>query len=103
MDLIRQNRHSFRLVCVIFFVFLSLSPASLFAANVSFTYDAAGRLLGAQYTDNQAVSYSYDAVGNITQFVSCGKGTVAAHIPVMLLLLFEDTAVQQDQRSLLLN
>jgi len=92
MDLIRQNRHSSRLVCLILFVFILLSPASLFATNVSFTYDAAGRLSGAQYTDSQAVSYGYDAVGNMTQLVSYGKGTNASLIPGMFLMLLDDSS-----------
>ncbi|MEA4855006.1 RHS repeat domain-containing protein [Solidesulfovibrio sp.] len=92
MDLIRQKRHSSRLVCVILFVVTMLSPASLLATNVSFTYDAAGRLLGAQYTDNQAVSYGYDAVGNMTQLVSYGKGTNASLIPVLFLMILDDSS-----------
>lgn len=80
-----------------------LSPASLLAINVSFTYDAAGRLLGAQYSDNQAVSYGYNAVGNMTQFISYGKGADLSQIPSLMLLLLDDSASQQNQYSSQLN
>ena len=37
-----------------------------YADTVSYTYDDAGRLISATYSNGAAIQYSYDAAGNIT-------------------------------------
>jgi len=41
--------------------------AVLAAQNVSYTYDAAGRLTGVTYPSGKVLTYTYDASGNVTQ------------------------------------
>ncbi len=36
------------------------------AYEVTYTYDDAGRLTGAQYEDGESISYTYDLTGNLT-------------------------------------
>ncbi len=45
------------------------TPASAANGSVSYTYDALGRLLAANYDTGVIVLYSYDANGNRTQQV----------------------------------
>ena len=40
-----------------------MSPAS--TATITYTYDAAGRLIGADYGDAKSIAYTYDANGNL--------------------------------------
>jgi RHS repeat-associated protein len=46
------------------FILLAL-VVSLFAANVQYSYDAAGRLIKVDYGDGRTISYTYDAAGNL--------------------------------------
>ncbi len=66
-------------------------PQTVFAVNVTYTYDAAGRLLTAQYGDGQHVAYSYDAVGNMTQRMASGFGGGSLGAAVIQLLLGNGT------------
>jgi YD repeat-containing protein len=45
-------------------VALIASPASAQSANATYTYDDAGRLKSADYSDGKSVGYSYDPAGN---------------------------------------
>lgn len=103
MDQLQRKLRSVLLLCGISLASLLLLPVSLFATSVSFTYDAAGRLLSGQYGDGQTVSYAYDAVGNMTQLVSSGKGTITSFVPVIFLLLLDDSSSQASQYSSRLN
>lgn len=49
--------------------------ASAQAADVTYTYDALGRLKTADYSNGQQVDYSYDAAGNRTQVTANGPNT----------------------------
>lgn len=66
---------------------LPLLSQTVFAVNTTFTYDAVGRLLTAQYGDGQHVAYAYDAVGNMAQLVSNGSGGVGFGAAIIQLLL----------------
>jgi|Deesub1362A_J573_1020465.scaffolds.fasta_scaffold17696_3 YD repeat-containing protein len=35
--------------------------------SITYTYDAAGRLVGADYGEGQVITYTYDANGNLLQ------------------------------------
>lgn len=92
MRLIRAKQHyrqSLGIALSTFFLFISLLSQTVFAVNATFTYDAAGRLLTAQYGDGQHVAYAYDAVGNMTQQVSSGTGGGGLVAAVVQLLLGE--------------
>lgn len=87
MGLLCAKRRSRLLWGVILSFSLLFLQQSLYAISVAFTYDAAGRLLTAQYGDGQHVVYAYDAVGNMAQQVSSGSGGGALIGPVIQLLL----------------
>ena len=42
-----------------------LVAATAFAASVTYSYDAAGRLLSATYDNGVVVTYTYDKAGNL--------------------------------------
>ena len=75
------------LLSVVISFSMVLFPQHLLAVNVAFTYDAAGRVLTAQYEDGQRVGYVYDSVGNMTQQVENGWGSGGSIGPVIQLLL----------------
>lgn len=74
MGLPRAKCHPCFLLDAILSCFFLFFPQTVFAVNAVFTYDAAGRLLTAQYGDGQYVAYLYDFVGNITQQIASGAG-----------------------------
>ena len=76
---------------ILFSFLILLIPQSLFATDATFTYDAAGRLLSAKYSDGQQVAYTYDAVGNMAQQVVKGEGRGGALVSVLPLLLEDNT------------
>jgi hypothetical protein len=54
-------------VAVVFSIFFCLCLASgVFAGTVTYSYDAAGRLIKADY-GTQSIAYTYDSAGNILQ------------------------------------
>jgi len=67
--------HALKLVFVFLLTVFSLSSAS--AQNYS--YDAAGRLTGANYANGSSISYEYDANGNVTRIAR--NGVAAAQPP----------------------
>jgi len=87
MGLPRAKRRFSLLFGILFSLFILLTPQSIFATNVTFTYDAAGRLLSAQYSDGQQVAYTYDAVGNMTQQSVNGAGAGGGICPIVQMLL----------------
>jgi YD repeat-containing protein len=46
------------------------------SSSVSYTYNAAGRLVGADYGAGQTISYAYDQAGNLLQASSPSPGLV---------------------------
>ena len=55
-----------------------VAPASFVSAlTANYTYDAAGRLTGAEYDIGSSITYAYDANGNLT-FVWRGQESVVA-------------------------
>jgi YD repeat-containing protein len=50
---------------ILFRAFLFLFGVSSWAADYSYQYDAAGRLLSVSWPEAQSISYEYDAAGNI--------------------------------------
>ncbi len=71
--------------------------ATLLAANVQYTYDAAGRLAKVDYGDGRIVSYTYDAAGNLLKRERTGTAepALAASLPA---LTFEANHGQMDNR-----
>jgi len=53
-----------RIVVPLLSILLFLTPAAM-AATVSYTYDAAGRLIKADYGGGSAITYAYDTNGNL--------------------------------------
>ncbi len=51
--------------------------ATALAADITYTYDALGRLIRADYTNGQSIVYNYDAAGNRTSVVSGGNPPTA--------------------------
>ena len=90
MGLPRAKRRFPLLFGILFSLFILLAPQLVFATNVTFTYDAAGRLLSAQYSDGQKVAYTYDTVGNMTQQVVKGESGGSGLVPILPLLLDDD-------------
>lgn len=64
---------------------LALLPALLatdaHAGNIAFTYDAAGRLVVADYGGNTNLFHIYDAAGNLTESSAPGPLLAAAKSP----------------------
>jgi RHS repeat-associated protein len=59
------------------FSFLLMTLAvSLLAANVQYSYDAAGRLIKVDYGDGRTITYSYDAAGNLLKRERTGATAV---------------------------
>ena len=51
------------------------TPFSAPPKNVSYGYDALGRLVSATYSNGTTITYAYDAAGNRQQkSVTCGSG-----------------------------
>lgn len=48
------------------------------AANITYTYDAAGRLTKADYVGGQSIAYTYDNNGNLLQQVTAALNISAA-------------------------
>lgn len=48
---------------------LDLTPVTAGPGNVSYSYDALGRLISATYDSGVVITYTYDAAGNRTQEV----------------------------------
>lgn len=75
---------SFWATTLVLLVCLHAVPAS--AATVSYSYDGAGRLVGAQYDDGTIISWTYDKNGNLLRrTVSSGEGyalSTTIHIPL---------------------
>jgi YD repeat-containing protein len=46
-------------------LFLNFNPVLADGSTVTYTYDEAGRLIGADYGDGWGVAYTYDAAGNL--------------------------------------
>lgn len=101
MGLSHANIRPRLLLGVILSCFLFLSPQTVFAVNVAFTYDAGGRLLTAQYGDGQRIVYAYDSVGNMTQQIAMGSGGGSLIMPAVLLLL--DNSQSNNPYSSILN
>lgn len=70
-------------------------PQTLLAVTTAYTYDAAGRLLTAQYGDGQHIAYTYDAVGNMTQQIASGFGGGVLIGPIILILLNDPSGINQ--------
>lgn len=51
---------------------------TLFGGSVSYTYDAAGRLVKADYGSGGSIVYTYDSAGNLTSRTTTSASTVAA-------------------------
>jgi hypothetical protein len=58
------------------FAFVTLPQAAI--ASTSFTYDQAGRLTSARYSNGVCISYSYDANGNRTAQTNASSGMTPA-------------------------
>lgn len=87
MGLLHAKRRTRFFLSVVFSFSFIFFPQTSFAVNVAFTYDAAGRLLTAQYGDGQHIAYSYDKVGNMTQELANGSSGWTVVVPVLQLLL----------------
>ncbi len=57
---------------------LMLFAVNLLAANIQYTYDAAGRLAKVDYGDGRTITYTYDAAGNLIKRERTGAATAAA-------------------------
>lgn len=51
--------------------------------TVTYAYDAAGRLVSANYGDAAGIAYTYDAAGNLVQRRTTGMGYLA-YLPVIM-------------------
>ena len=58
--------------------FLFVAPLAALADTVSYTYDSAGRLIGADYGDKGAIVYTYDKAGNLTSRQVVAAGVAAS-------------------------
>lgn len=56
------NAHFGRAVCL---ALLLICRAAVDAGTISYTYDLAGRLVGADYGGGKTTSYAYDSSGNL--------------------------------------
>ncbi|MDY0094589.1 MAG: choice-of-anchor D domain-containing protein [Candidatus Vecturithrix sp.] len=54
-------------VCLSLCLCLASSVAQAAQVTIAYTYDTAGRLTGANYSNGKAIGYTYDANGNLTQ------------------------------------
>lgn len=69
-------------VCMVYGI---LPPqASALALTISYSYDAAGQLTQAQYSNSQYAAFAYDDAGNIVNHIVAGAANAVS--PVMLLL-----------------
>ncbi len=59
------------------FILMALA-ISLLAANVQYSYDAAGRLIKVDYGDGRTITYTYDAAGNLLKRERTGAAQPAA-------------------------
>jgi YD repeat-containing protein len=50
----------------------AIFTASVFAQTISYSYDAAGRLVSVSYSNGASIKYEYDAAGNITKITYGG-------------------------------
>jgi YD repeat-containing protein len=51
---------------------VSINNGQAATPDVTYTYDAANRLIQAQYSDGAVIQYTYDAAGNRTQMTTLG-------------------------------
>ena len=51
--------------------------------TITYTYDAAGRLVSADYGNDQSIAYAYDAAGNLVQRTAAGA-SYPAYLPVIM-------------------
>jgi YD repeat-containing protein len=51
--------------------------------TVSYTYDAAGRLIQADYGEGASIAYTYDAAGNLVQHTTAG-GNYPGYLPMIM-------------------
>jgi YD repeat-containing protein len=54
-----------------------------FAASITYTYDAAGRLTKADYGRGKTIAYMYDNAGNLSRATSASVNTLADAILVL--------------------
>lgn len=54
-------------VCLSIYLILVCSMSQAAQVTITYTYDTAGRLTGANYSSGKAIGYTYDANGNVTQ------------------------------------
>jgi len=57
------------------FIALTVTFSSAQASSIGFTYDNAGRLIGADYGQNRSIAYTYDNNGNLLQRTVQGTTT----------------------------
>lgn len=72
------------------------APSIGWPQTVSYTYDALGRITNASYPDGTCLAYAYDAAGNRTQYSSATVTGVVA--PAESVSLYQDSASTFDPR-----
>lgn len=60
--------------------FMAGVPAAVRAATISYTYDEAGRLKGADYGNDKVISYTYDNNGNLLKREATQAPTFTAYV-----------------------
>ncbi|MCX6602290.1 MAG: SBBP repeat-containing protein [Acidobacteria bacterium] len=76
---------------------LLMLAVTLFAGNVQYSYDAAGRLIKVDYGDGRSIAYTYDAAGNLLKREQTGSAGAASAASVPA-LSFEANQGQIDSR-----
>lgn len=65
---------------------LAALPGICLAAQISYQYDALGRVTKADYGGGNIIIYSYDSVGNRTSMTSTGSQQGSSRVVVLPLL-----------------
>lgn len=60
-------------------------PSIASAITITYSYDAAGRLTNALYSNGQRGSFTYDDTGNITDLTASGGATPSSSALLLLL------------------